>query len=373
MTRREKINFNFGFKPRQVNSFLILLLIFMFLPSALMAAGRASVKNIRHQSFKDHTRVTIYLSGPVEFSKNRLSKPERLYFDLKDATLSKKIKASFNVRDGILKSVRVRQFSKDTVRVVLDLEKIEDFKASLINKNKTKRLVIDIYGFKTAAKEPAPTKKPEIITPPLTKEPAVAPPTTTKKPDTVLPPPTKEPAVITPAPIKPEAPVRTKEDAGSLIASGGKYIESGEYEKALLDFRKAAELSPGHPETYLFIGRSLFKLGKKEEAIAAYKQALEYDPNSADAYNGLGYAYYAQSKPSNAVDAFLMAIKLNPEHDDAHAGLGYTYLTLGDINSAIEHYRILKGLDSNKADELFHLIFKVQMKEQTKEQPKTFK
>lgn len=364
MTRREKINFNLGFKLRQVNSFLILLLIFMFLPSALMAAGRARVKNISHHSFQGYTRVTIYLSGPVEFSKNRISKPDRLFFDLKGATLSKKIKASFNVRDGILKSVRARQFSKDTVRVVLDLEKTEDFKASLINKNKTTRLVIDIYGFKTAAKEPAPapTKKPEIITPPLTKELVVTPPATTK-----------EPAVITPALIKPETPVRTKEDAGNLIASGGKYIESGEYEKALLDFRKAAELSPGHPETYLFIGRSLFKLGEKEEAIAAYKQALEYDPNSADAYNGLGYAYYAQGKPSNAVDAFLMAIKLNPEHDDAHAGLGYTYLTLGDINSAIEHYRILKGLDSNKADELFHLIFKVQMKEQTKEQTKTFK
>ena len=83
---------------------------------------------------------------------------------------------------------------------------------------------------------------------------------------------------------------------------------------------------------------------------------------------GTGYAYYLQGKLGSAVDAFLMAIKLNPDHDDAHAGLGYTYLTMGDTNSAIDQYRILKSLDSNKADDLFRLIFKEQ---QNKEQGKT--
>lgn len=319
--------------------FLCLLLLFIFLYAPLSDASiKVNLKDIRYKSFKDYTRITIYLSGPVEFSKNRISKPERLYFDLENTTLPKKVKANFNVGDKVLKAVRTRQFNKDTVRVVLDLERAEDFKVSLLSK--PVRLVIDIYSFK-----------------PQKKKPDIVPPLLAKKPD-VISPLTKETKVIT------EIPVKIKED--DFISSGERYIKLGEYEKALHDFRKAAELNPSRAETYVSIGHSLFKLEEKEKAIESYKQALIYNPNSADAYNGLGYAYYTQGKAGSAVDAFLMAIKINPEHDDARAGLGYTYLTTGDIKSAIEQYRVLKSLDSNKADDLFHLIFKAQTKEQTK-------
>lgn len=134
--------------------------------------GKGIIKNIRYKSFKDYTRVAIYLSGPVEFTKNRITKPERLYFDLKNTTLPKKVKAILNAGDGILKTVRARQYSKDTVRVVLDVEKIEDFNADIFIK--PARLVIDIYASKPSKKgtdivPPAQTKKPGITPPPLKK------------------------------------------------------------------------------------------------------------------------------------------------------------------------------------------------------------
>lgn len=359
--------------------------------------GKGIIKNIRYKSFKGYTRVIIYLSVPVEFTKNRISKPERLYFDLKNTTLSKKVKAIVNAGDGILKTVRARQYSKDTVRIVLDVEKAEDFNASIFTN--PARLVIDIYASKPGKKgtdivPPAHTKEPEITPVPLTKKPEAAAPASTKpeapvitKPDVSTPAPSQKPDMVSPSPQAPEvtAPALKKEpdvvppeqkpegspmikkDAADYISSGEKHIQSGEDEKALLDFRKAVELNPQSAETYVAIGRSLFKFGKKDEALEIYKKAIERDPNSSDAYNGLGYAYYLQGKLGSAVDAFLMAIKLNPEHDDAHAGLGYTYLTMGDTNSAIDQYRILKSLDSNKADDLFRLIFKEQ---QTKEQGK---
>jgi len=318
-------------------------------PEITIKYGKATIKNILYKSFKNHTQVIINLTGPIEFSKNRISRPERLFFDLKNTTLPKKIKANFTIGDGILKSARSRQYSKDIVRVVLDIEKAEDFDVSLIDK-KNPRLVIDVYAVKI--------KKPVITTPTPASEPL-------KKPD-ITPPLQKEPETSLPPPTKPETPIMKKEDVASLLSSGEKHVESGEHEKALLDFKKAAELSPGKAEIYVFIGRSLFKMGKKDEALEAYKIAVERDPNSADAYNGLGYTYYAMGKSSSAIDAFLTAIKLNPDHDDARAGLGYTYLTIGDTNAAIEQYRILKGLESNKAEDLFHLIFKVQNKKQTK-------
>jgi len=357
--------------------------------------GKGSIKNIRYKSFKGCTRVTIYLSGPVEFTKNRISKPERLYFDLKNTTLPKKVKAIFSAGDGILKTVRARQYSKDTVRIVLDVEKAEDFNAAIFTK--PARLVIDIYAAKPDKKESdvtatpqateagkvttVPEKKPDVSPQAAKKEEpqvqtkkvepeAIAP---VKRLDIVSPSLTKASDVVVTAPSKPEPADKTKDETAGLIESGGKYIKVGEYEKALLDFRKAAEISHGNAELHVYIGRSLFKLGKKEEAIDAYKQALEDDKNSAEAYNGLGYAYYAQGKPTSAIEAFLKAVELNPDHDDARAGLGYTYLTVGNVNGAMEQYRILRSLESEKADELFRLIFKVQSKEQGKEPAKIFK
>lgn len=115
------------------------------------AEDRAEVKNIRYWSSHGYTRVVVDLSHPVEFSKKRLSNPDRLYFDLKNSRIVKEIQNNLPVGDGILKSVRAGQFDSATVRIVLDLETMEDFSAYILD-DPTK-LVIDVN-----AKGPEKTK-----------------------------------------------------------------------------------------------------------------------------------------------------------------------------------------------------------------------
>lgn len=103
------------------------------------------VKGLRYWSSPGYTRVVVDISGPVDFTKNRLSSPERLYFDLKNSRITKAIQTSLPVGDGILKMVRAGQFTADTVRVVLDLEEIKDYRTFVLDD--PSRLVIDIYGF----------------------------------------------------------------------------------------------------------------------------------------------------------------------------------------------------------------------------------
>jgi N-acetylmuramoyl-L-alanine amidase len=129
---------------------------FIFLAPVLFtlsasAEGKVAVRDIKHYSSPDYTRIVIDLSGPVEFSKNRLSNPDRLYFDLKNAVITKEIKTSLPVGDGILKTVRASQFSGDTVRVVCDIEEISDFKSFMLDD--PSRLVIDLYGKGTKAEK----------------------------------------------------------------------------------------------------------------------------------------------------------------------------------------------------------------------------
>ena len=113
------------------------------------ASDPVDVKDIRQWSSKGYTRVAVDLSAPVEFSNKRISNPDRLYFDLKNTKISKEINTTLPVGDGILKTVRAGQFNQDTVRVVLDLEEIKEFKVFVLDD--PAKLVIDVYGHEKAA------------------------------------------------------------------------------------------------------------------------------------------------------------------------------------------------------------------------------
>jgi len=130
----------------------ILLLLFIAAPSLITASDKVIVKDIRYWSSEDYTRIVVDLSEPVQFSKNRLANPDRLYFDLLNTAIAKEIRTNLPVGDGILKTVRASQFNNDTVRVVFDLEEILDYKTFIIDN--PARLVIDVYGKMKKADKP---------------------------------------------------------------------------------------------------------------------------------------------------------------------------------------------------------------------------
>ena len=128
--------------------FLILLLTPLFSLSAF-ASNTTDVTDIRYWSFPGYTRVVITLTDQVEFSRKRLSNPDRLYFNLKNSRINKEIKTNIPVSNEMLKSVRASQFDAGTVRVVLDLGEIADYK--LVTLEDPVRLVIDVYGQATSS------------------------------------------------------------------------------------------------------------------------------------------------------------------------------------------------------------------------------
>jgi len=136
---------------KKIVQYVALTLVF-FSPSLLIASDNVRVKDIRYWSGPDYTRVVIDLSESVDFRKNRLSNPGRLYFDLLNSNIAKEIKTNLPVGDGILKTVRASQFNTTTVRVVLDLEEISDFDTFMIDN--PARMVIDVYGKGKKAEKP---------------------------------------------------------------------------------------------------------------------------------------------------------------------------------------------------------------------------
>ena len=126
---------------------LFSVLIFVItLSHSLGAEERAQVRDIRYWSSDGYTRVIVDLSRPVDFAQRRLSGPDRIYFDLRNTKIPKEIQNTLSVGDGILKSVRAGQYDQTTVRIVLDLETMDDFSAYILD-DPTK-LVIDVNAKK---------------------------------------------------------------------------------------------------------------------------------------------------------------------------------------------------------------------------------
>ena len=136
-------------------------LILFFLATSSAASEKIDVKGIRYWSSPGYTRVVIDLSSPADFSTNRLSDPDRVYFDLKNSRLKKEIKTALPVGDGLLKAVRAGQFDAQTVRVVLDLEKIKDFHSFILDD--PTRLVIDVNGAEIAKKPETPVVRRRVV------------------------------------------------------------------------------------------------------------------------------------------------------------------------------------------------------------------
>lgn len=103
------------------------------------------VTGIRHWSTPDYTRVAIDLESEVKYGSQRISHPDRIFFDLRDTKLaSTLVGKSFEVDDGFLKKIRVAQFQPGRTRVVLEVDDLSDYEAFLLPN--PYRLIIDIHG-----------------------------------------------------------------------------------------------------------------------------------------------------------------------------------------------------------------------------------
>lgn len=150
--------------PGLIKSFFLLFFLALFFTGAVSSAEAATKKSlvtgIKHWSNPDYTRIVIQLSRKAEFS-HRLLKQDplikmewrRLYIDFSDSVISPRMDRAVPINDGLLKAARAGQYDPTTVRVVLDIESIEDYK--IFPLSDPFRIVIDVSGVKKAAASPA--------------------------------------------------------------------------------------------------------------------------------------------------------------------------------------------------------------------------
>ncbi len=103
------------------------------------------LEKIRYWSGPEYTRVVFDLTAPVVTNPHYLKgENPRLYFDLLYTKLSAGLETLIPIRNGLVKQVRASQFDAQRVRVVLDLNKVAEYKLAALDN--PSRLVIDIKG-----------------------------------------------------------------------------------------------------------------------------------------------------------------------------------------------------------------------------------
>ncbi len=132
---------------------------------AISATGSwAIVDDLRFWSNPNYTRVVINASRETEYYSHLLkrdpsiNKPQRLYVDLKNSRLGQNIKKSIPINDDLLSDARAGQYTRDSVRVVVDIKSIEKHK--IFSLKDPFRIVIDVWG--TAGESPSAPPQPGV-------------------------------------------------------------------------------------------------------------------------------------------------------------------------------------------------------------------
>ena len=115
---------------------------------------RSRLFSVRVSSSPTYSRVTMDLSHEVRYETHRLKEdpskglPPRIYVDLFTTKLAMDARNPIAVDDGVLRQLRVGQFTADVVRIVIDLTTLGEHNAFLLAD--PYRLVIDIQGQKSS-------------------------------------------------------------------------------------------------------------------------------------------------------------------------------------------------------------------------------
>jgi len=151
--------------------------------------------------------------------------------------------------------------------------------------------------------------------------------------------------------------VPTLPDLSSInIHQGLKYYDLGRWQEAIVAFSDAIAINPNFAVPHFFLGVTYSRLENWEEALTYFKKTIELSPTFAQGYLGLGITYNILGFNDKAMKALKKAVLINPQFAQARHALALCYLRNGDPASALEEYKILRGLDPDLADQLILLI-----------------
>jgi tetratricopeptide (TPR) repeat protein len=113
-------------------------------------------------------------------------------------------------------------------------------------------------------------------------------------------------------------------DSDVRMALGAIYLDKRDYDKAIVEFEKSANLPPSELKIkYNSLGLAYIKKGAYGKAGKILEIAVKIDPRDKYAHNNLGFVYATQGELINAKAQFIEALKLDPSYLNAQRNLNW--------------------------------------------------
>ena len=141
----------------------------------------------------------------------------------------------------------------------------------------------------------------------------------------------------------------------------------GQYQEAILSYRKAIELKTDYAGTYYHLAALLQGKGDVDEALALYRKALNLNPNHADTFNNIGAILQDKHKIDEAIEYYQKALEINPNSHMVFNNLGNAYYEKGRVDEAITLYRNSIQLNPCFAGSYYNLGVALHNKKQFRE------
>jgi tetratricopeptide (TPR) repeat protein len=119
---------------------------------------------------------------------------------------------------------------------------------------------------------------------------------------------------------------------------------------------QVVKVDSDNADAYRFLAGHYMDSGSYGDAVKALKQLVKTEPNNAHAHSMLGDACWNCDRYEEAIAAYKQAMRLHVNDPHVHYQIGLVYLEMGDKDSALEEYEILKNIDEESANELLALI-----------------
>jgi thioredoxin-like negative regulator of GroEL len=132
-------------------------------------------------------------------------------------------------------------------------------------------------------------------------------------------------------------------DDNSYYRAGHQFLDSGDMDKALESFQKAAKLNPHNIDALNRAGsllenklaRQFLAGGKLEESERHFAAAVRYDSENTDARINLAKLLMKRKQYSEAVPHYLIALNSSPENVELLTDLESCYVEMGDVPRAL--------------------------------------
>ena len=119
------------------------------------------------------------------------------------------------------------------------------------------------------------------------------------------------------------------------LKRGEAYARRAEYETAVPDLSRAAELDPTAPRAQELLGDVNYGLHRYDRAAQRYEEFLRLDEGAPRILYKLALSHYAADRPAAALSALKKAIALESKFAEAHYLLGLCLRDMQDVRGAV--------------------------------------